>query len=130
MNWLRKFMIGRYGSDQLSVGLLFLWMALSILSMYVRSQVLEVIKMIIPFIALFRMFSRNIQKRYQENLKFLRYWNPVRNKANSIIQRIKGSKHYRYFKCSNCKQTLRVPKGKGKVAITCPKCKTKMIKRS
>ena len=73
---------------------------------------------------------KNISKRYQENNKFLRIWNIIKNKINYVPQRIKSLKDYRYFKCSNCKQTLRVPRGKGKLSITCPKCKNVMIKKS
>lgn len=130
MNWLRKFMIGRYGVDQLSIVLLVINMILSISLRFLNNRILDIFFIIIPIIVLYRMFSKNISKRYQENMKFLNVWNPLKRKITNRIQRIKDLKHYKYFKCSNCKQILRVPRGKGKISVTCPKCKVIMIKKS
>ena len=68
--------------------------------------------------AIFRMLSRNTYKRYQENRKYLRF-----------VERLKDRDH-RYYDCPRCRQPVRVPKGKGKIAITCPKCKEKFIKKT
>ena len=130
MKWLKKFMTGRYGVDQLSMALLVVSIFISILSSFVRVWVIEILNIVVLVIIFYRMFSKNIAKRYQENNKFLSIWNPIKNGVHNKIERIKGLKNYRYFKCSNCKQTLRVPKGKGKISITCPKCKTVMVKKS
>ncbi|NLJ98819.1 MAG: hypothetical protein GX320_06100 [Tissierellia bacterium] len=130
MNWFRKFMVGRYGVDQLSTALLIVSIFFSILSRFFNSGVLNILNMIILFIIFYRIFSKDIGRRYQENNKFLKIWYPIKNKVSSRIQRIKSLKDYRYYKCSNCKQKLRVPKGKGRIAITCPKCKMTMIKKS
>lgn len=130
MNWLKKFMAGRYGVDQLSWTLLGISIFISILSSILHSQVLAILYIIPLGTVLYRMFSKDIAKRYQENAKFLNKWNSIKRKVNNKIQHIKSLKHYKYYKCSNCKQTLRVPRGKGKIAITCPKCKTVMIKKS
>ncbi|NLV76056.1 MAG: hypothetical protein GX023_03595 [Tissierellia bacterium] len=130
MNWLKKFMTGRYGVDQLSWALLVISILISILSRILDSQVLAMLYIIPLGIVLYRMFSKDISKRYQENIKFLNKWNSIKRKINNRIQRIKGLKYYKYYKCSNCKQTLRVPRGKGKISITCPKCQTVMIKKS
>jgi len=130
MNWLKKFMANRYGVDQLSLTLLGISIFISILSSILHSQVLAILYIIPLGIVLYRMFSKDIAKRYQENVKFLNKWNSIKRKVNNRIKHIKSLKHYKYYKCSNCKQTLRVPRGKGKIAITCPKCKTVMIKKS
>ena len=130
MNWLRKFMLGRRGVDQLSMTLMGISIFLSILSIFVNSQILYILYMVTIAIAIYRMFSKNLTKRYQENIKFLNMWNSIKRKINNRIQRLKNLKHYKYWKCSNCKQTLRVPRGKGRISITCPKCKTIMIKKS
>lgn len=130
MNWFRKFMVGRYGVDQLSTALLIVSIFFSILSRFFNNGVLNILNMIILFIIFYRIFSKDIGRRYQENNKFLKIWYPIKNKVSSRIQRIKSLKDYRYYKCSNCKQKLRVPKGKGRIAITCPKCKMTMIKKS
>ena len=130
MNWLKKFMAGRYGVDQLSLTLLGISIFISILSSILHSQVLAILYIIPLGMVLYRIFSKDISKRYQENVKFLNKWNSIKRKVNNRIKHIKSLKHYKYYKCSNCKQALRVPRGKGKIAITCPKCKTVMIKKS
>lgn len=130
MNWFKKFMTGRYGVDQLSWALMFLSIFISILSRFTNSKILAMLYIIPMAMVFYRMFSKNITKRYQENMMFLNKWNPIKRKINRIIQRIKDMKHYKYYKCSNCKQTLRVPRRKGKISITCPKCKTVMIKKT
>ena len=130
MNWFKRFMTGRYGVDQLSWALMFLSIFISILSRFANSKILAMLYIIPLAMVFYRMFSKNIAKRYQENMMFLNKWNPIKRKINRRIQRIKDRKDYKYYKCSNCKQTLRVPKGKGKIAITCPKCKTVMIKKT
>lgn len=130
MNWLKKFMTGRYGVDQLSWTLMGLSIFVSILSRFMNSQVLAILYLIPLVIVFYRMFSKNIAKRYQENMTFLNKWNPIKGKINTKIQRIKSLKYYKYYKCPNCKQKLRVPRGKGKISITCPKCKTVMIKKT
>lgn len=130
MNKLQKFMMGRYGVDQLSQVLVVLSIILSVLNIRLDFRILRLIQTLILVIIIYRTFSKNINLRYQENLKFLKLWSPVRRKWNSLTRRIKDFKEYRYVKCSSCKQTLRVPKGKGKITITCPKCKNKMIKKT
>lgn len=130
MNWLRKFMIGRYGVDQLSIGLLAISIIFSILSRFIDSQIISIIYIATAAISYYRIFSKNITKRYQENSKLLKVWNPIKNKMRSRMKRLKDWKHYRHFKCPSCKQNLRVPKGKGKISVTCPKCKTGVIKKT
>jgi ribosomal protein L37AE/L43A len=74
------------------------------------------------------MFSRDINKRIQENQKFLKYYNRAENWTKNKFNMIKGLKTYKYFTCPSCKQTVRVPRGKGRVNVICPKCSTKFIK--
>ena len=130
MNWFKRFMVGRYGTDQLSMALMGIWIFISILSRFTGNRIINIFYIIMPIIIFYRIFSKNIAKRYQENMKFLRVWNPIKNKVKTKIQRVKDLKYYKYFKCSNCKQTLRVPRKKGKISITCPKCSTVMVKKS
>ena len=70
------------------------------------------------FWANFRTFSRNTYKRYQENRRYLRFMDQLRDKE------------HRYYTCPRCRQTVRVPKGKGKISITCPKCSERFIKKT
>ena len=125
-NGLRRFMTGRYGTDKLNMALLGLGLFLCILEMILQIWLnnpwillsLTLLSYVTMFLAIFRMFSRNTYKRYQENRRFLRFW-----------ERLKDRKH-RYYSCPRCRQPVRVPKGKGKIAITCPKCKEKFIKKT
>ncbi len=130
MNWFRKFMIGRYGPDHLSAGLLFLSMFISLIGMFVPVNWFGYLSYIPLFLCLYRMFSKNIYRRRAENNKFLKFWNPVAGWFFKRKNRLKDSKTHRYFKCPQCKQEVRVPKGKGKIQITCPKCRAEFIRKS
>lgn len=130
MNWLRKFMIGRYGVDQLSMLLLGISIILSVLSRFVDSRIINIVFLALAVISYYRIFSKDITRRRYENNELLKIWNPMKNKFNIWIKRIKDVRKYKRFKCPNCKQALRVPRGKGRIAITCPKCKTGVIKKS
>lgn len=80
--------------------------------------------------SLYRMFSRNVSKRYEENQKFLNYRYQAAVKKDAAKKRWAQRSIYRFYKCPSCKQKVRVPKGRGKICITCPKCKTEFVKRS
>lgn len=123
-------MIGRYGTDQLSIALLAVSMIFSILFRIFDSSLLNILSIVLLITIFYRMFSKNIGKRYQENNKFLKYWYPIKNKLNKKMQKMKNRKDYRYYECSGCKQQFRVPKGKGKIIVTCPKCKKTMVKNT
>lgn len=130
MNWFRRFMIGRYGPDQLSIALMFLSLLLSLLLFFFPSTALSYI-VYIPFIVfLFRILSKNVNKRREENIKFLKLWYPIASWFRKKQYQLKNSKTHRYYKCPSCKQSVRVPKGKGKILITCPKCKLEFIKKT
>jgi len=129
-DWFRKFMAGRYGSDQLGIALIFLSFVLSIVFVFIPETMLRYI-VYLPFaVFLFRAFSKNIARRREENLKFLKLWNPVVSWFRKKQSRLKDRKFNSYFSCPNCKQAIRVPKGKGKIRITCPKCKHEFVKKT
>ena len=130
MNWFRRFMTGRYGIDQFSIALLVSSILLAIIFYFFPYKFIRVIYLGLIIYTYFRIFSRNINKRYRENYKFMKLWNPVRKKWNQWIIQFKSRKTYKFFKCSFCGQKIRIPKGKGKIRITCPKCKNTMIRRS
>ena len=115
-------MAGRYGTDKLNTCILVLGVIVSIVAAILRNPwltlVFSTLSYVLMFWAIFRTFSRNTYKRYQENRKFL-----------MLLDRIKDRKH-RYYSCPRCRQPVRVPRGKGKIAITCPKCKEKFIKKT
>ena len=119
---LRRFMMGRYGTDKLNMVILGTGLVISLVSMFFRVPVVNLLLTVVAYIlmgwAIFRTLSRNTYKRYQENRKYL-----------MLLQRIKDKEH-RYFDCPRCRQQVRVPRGKGKIAISCPKCKEKFIRKT
>lgn len=130
MEWLRKFMMGRYGPDQLGLALMVVYLILIFLAPITGFWILRLIALAILALCLFRMLSRNTTQRYGENLKFLAFWNPMKGWFQKQRVRLKDSKTHRYYKCPNCKNTLRVPRGKGKIQITCPVCHAEFIKKT
>ena len=118
----RRFMEGRYGTDRLNMTILTAGLVLCIVSMFFRiplvNLVLTLLSYVLMFWAIFRTLSRNTYKRYQENRKYLQ-----------IFDRLKDREH-RYFDCPKCRQLVRVPRGKGKLAITCPRCREKFVKKT
>lgn len=130
MNWLRKFMTGRYGVDQFSSSLITISLILIVINIFVRNQILYSMGFVILIYSYFRVFSKNIHKRYQENMLFLNKTKSLRGKANKIKRRFKSLKTHKYYKCPKCSKELRVPKGKGKVNIKCPKCGHRFTRRT
>lgn len=131
MNWLRKFMAGRYGAnDALSKALLVSFFVVWLLSLLSRNGIAQIASFLIVILMYFRLFSRNIQKRYAENMAYLRFTQPFRSWFQLKKKHLKERKTHRFFSCPSCKQKIRVPKGRGNVTITCPKCQTKFDKRT
>ena len=116
--WLARFMYGRYGSDKLNMVLLVTGLVISLVSSFSGAFLLGYLSWIPFFIVLFRMFSRNIPARRRENQRFMNFLARLKDREN------------RYFKCPQCHQMVRVPKGKGKINIRCPKCGNKFIKKT
>lgn len=130
-NALYRFMYGRNGVDALCWALFILELLLSIVSSLIRVQIVSTVlyyaSMVLMFIVLLRMFSRNLAARRAENAKFLAWWQPRRNSFRAARARRADSAH-KYVRCS-CGAWCRVPRGVGKVELTCPKCgKKKTIK--
>ena len=130
MDFFRRFMAGRYGSDQLNNALLLLGIALIIVARILGWSWMNMFILALLILCYFRMFSRNIQARYSENQKFLRYWGPLSRRLHNAVLRFRDRKTHRYFKCPNCHKRLRVPKGRGKITITCPHCRTQFVRKS
>ena len=119
---IRRFMEGRYGNDRLNMAILIAGVVLSLASGILWILPVKLALMLAAYLlvgwAIFRAFSRNTYKRYRENRKFLMF-----------IDRFKDREH-RYFDCPRCRQPVRVPRHKGKIAITCPKCREKFIRKT
>lgn len=127
---MARFMYGRYGMDQLSRNLSLICLVLLIVTMFVRNNVIYMIALIGIVYTYFRVFSRNISRRSEENEKYLRFHYKVIGKLNKIKFRITDSKTHRIFRCPSCSQKIRVPRGKGKISIKCPKCRIEFIKKT
>ena len=124
MNWLRKLMMGRYGSDQLSMVLIIFSFILTFIAGLTSLPILASISYVPLGICLFRVLSKDIAKRRMENYKFSILISPVYSWFKKKQKRVKDSKTHRFFRCPKCNANLRLPKGKGKITITCPKCNT------
>ena len=119
--WLQRFMMGRYGTDKLNIWILGAGMVLAILSVFTLfpfNAILSAGAYALMGWAIFRTLSRNTYKRYRENRRFLMFFD-----------RIKDREH-RYFDCPKCRQPVRVPRKKGKIMITCPKCRERFQKKT
>ena len=129
-NWLRRFMIGRYGPDAFGVALFVIACIFGILSDFRILRLLRALSYAVLIFAVFRFLSRNTVRRRAENDRFLAIWWPFRQKIVRSFQRFRDRKNYSYFHCPACKNMLRVPKNKGKIQITCPKCGERFIKKT
>ncbi len=125
-----RFMQGRYGADQFSRFLLGVMVACMILSFFIRSGIWSMLMTALLVYSYFRMFSRNIPARYAENQKFLQMTAGLRSKIAVWKRDMQTRKTHHIYRCPSCKQKIRIPRGKGKIAIRCPKCGTEFIKKS
>lgn len=131
---MQRFMMGRYGADELAKTLNAIVLVCLVISMFgAKVPVLAIfywIGIALMIYNCFRMFSRNVPKRYEENQKFLTMRYRAVAKSNTMKKRWQQRKTYRFFRCPGCRQTVRVPKGRGKICITCPKCRKEFVKKS
>lgn len=119
---LYRFMQGRYGIDslgRLSMGLL---MIMIIVSLFWHNIYFTIVTWLLLVLVYFRMLSRNVSKRYAENVKFIKF-------RDALLGKNRDRAHI-IFLCPSCKQKIRVPRGRGKIVITCPKCKKEFKKRT
>ncbi|HAE44540.1 MAG TPA: hypothetical protein DCG37_02930 [Lachnospiraceae bacterium] len=121
-NGMRNFMIGRYGSDDLGRFLVGVLLFLIVISFIVRNPVLQVIIWAVFLYSYFRMLSRNYAKRAAENEWYMQKTAKIRRFFRIRQRRFADRKEYRHFTCPGCGQDIRVPKGKGHIRISCPKC--------
>ncbi len=127
---LQSFMQGRYGIDEISYILIGISLILSIVSNFDKLWFFYFIALIPIALVLIRSLSRNITARIAERERYLAFVEPIKSFAKLQRNKYRDRKTHRYFRCKNCRSTLRVPKGKGKFSITCPKCNNKITKKT
>jgi len=127
---IQRFMMGRYGSDKMNQVLSVISLILVILGGVFGVDICYTLGIVMLVYIYYRTFSRNISKRYAENQAFMQYYYRVTNWFTGKKRMLESNKDYRIFACPQCKQKLRVPKGKGKIQIHCSKCGNDFIKRS
>lgn len=125
-NAFSRFMYGRNGGDYLSITSLFTAILLDVIAIFLKNETALIVFRIITTVLLvwtiFRMLSRNLQKRRAENAWFMnKCWYPVTKGFRQAKQQSMDKEH-KYFTCPGCRAVCRVPKGKGRIVITCPKC--------
>lgn len=128
MKWLYKFMYGRYGYDNLNLCLLILSIIFAFLRFFYDPLI--IISYLFLILCCYRMLSKKIYKRRSENEQYLKLTQPLRKTINRTKNKWKYRKTHKYFKCPSCHQYLRVPKGKGKIEITCPHCHNHFDRRT
>ena len=124
------FMQGRYGADQLYRVMLIGGAVLVILSNFIFEVFFLLLGWILVVLAFVRAFSRDYSRRYVENQKFLELTGKIRKVFGKQRYVMEQRKDYHIYTCPQCRQKIRMPRGKGKVEISCPKCHTKFIKKS
>ena len=137
---LRKFMEGRYGADELNRFLTLCGWVLLLIGFVlsgidskvalIAGSVLVTLSWALLIYSLFRTFSKRTQERASENYKYFVCKNKVLGWFRRGKARWQDRKTHRYFRCPQCRATVRVPKGKGKIRITCPKCRHQFVKKS
>ncbi|MBE5876587.1 MAG: hypothetical protein E7290_06840 [Lachnospiraceae bacterium] len=127
---LMRFMQGRYGVDELSRFLSIASLVLIVLELLTRRAIFGALVWAIFIYIYFRMFSKNYMKRQQENQKFLTARYKWKTKWYNFKKDMRQRKDYHIYKCPQCGQKIRIPRGKGKIAIRCPKCYIEFVKRS
>ena len=125
-----RFMIGRYGADKLGqflIGTAFVFIAAGVLT---RSLWIDIAATACLILCYYRMFSKNVGKRFRENQKFERILFRISEQFRRWRFQLKQTREYHIYKCPNCGQKIRIPRGKGKISIHCPKCNTDFRKKS
>lgn len=133
MNGFKDFLRGIYGFDGLSCGLVFLGILINLVTAFAPYEAMQkwnIISFIPLLICIFRFFSHNHEKRTRENMRFIQMMHTLFDYFDKRGQKKEQSRIFKFFKCNACGQKIRVPRGKGKIEITCPKCGNKFIKKT
>jgi hypothetical protein len=126
----QQFMAGRYGSDEFSLFLSIAGLMFSFIGNFRYLRFFYIVGTIMIAYGLFRSFSKNYEARRKELNWYLVWAEKPKARGLLLMNKIRDRKTHRYFKCKSCKTIMRVPKGRGKIEITCPKCQLKVVKKT
>ncbi len=127
---MTRFMYGRYGNDQLSKLYLGIAMVCLVVNLVTRLDLFYVAGLGFLIYGMYRSFSKDIAKMSAQNQKYLNWRYQRIVKYNQTKKHLAQRKVYRFYKCPGCSQKVRVPRGRGKIMITCPKCHAEFMKKS
>lgn len=126
----RRFMVGRYGTDELNRFILTIILVMVLCNLFLRSSLLVWTELLLLILSYLRMFSKNTGARFKENQNFLNLRFHAQEKTKNLKPRIEEARKYKIFKCPGCGQKLRIPRGHGKISIHCRKCGCDFERRS
>lgn len=133
-NWFRNFMTGRNGPDDLARMLSFVGCFVLLISLFFNGSIVQTLLWVAAVACLiysyFRVFSRNIYKRQSENQNYVQWRYARMEQFRQQKERRRQKKDYRFYRCAQCNTMTRIPKGHGKIQITCPKCGYTFIRKS
>lgn len=126
-----RFMQGRNGYDQLNFTLLVIYIIVTLSSgfFFQPHLFINLLEYTLIIVIFYRAFSRKIYKRQKENKAFMKLTRPIRSALKVIRLNLK-EKQYKHMQCPRCQRTLRVPRGRGKIEITCPHCRIDFTRKS
>ncbi len=126
----RQFMVGRYGTDGLNQALSIASIVMLLISLLTRISLFTWLGLVLLILCYYRSLSRNISKRTEENYRYYTLKDRVDGKFRGLKDQWANRKLYHYYRCPKCRQKLRVPRGRGRIQISCPRCGTQFIKKS
>ena len=125
-----QFMVGRYGTDGLNQALSIASIVMLLISLLTRISLFTWLGLVLLILCYYRSLSRNISKRTEENYRYYTLKDRVDGKFRGLKDQWANRKLYHYYRCPKCRQKLRVPRGRGRIQISCPRCGTQFIKKS
>lgn len=133
MQFLQKiffYMNGRYGMDEFSKVLMAIGILFGVLANFFAGNINRAIGFAFLAFGALRPLSKEINNRQKE----LRWYLSVKQRLMTLRYKWKNKKvqrkRYKVYKCPECRQKVRVPKGKKKIRITCPSCGQKFVKKT
>lgn len=125
-----RFMQGRYGYDEFGRFLIFTALVLTILGYIPFLRIMSLLGVAVLVYYLYRMYSKNHTARRMELNRYYVVSDKVKKEIRLKKSRWNDRKTHVYFKCKNCGAIIRVPKNKGEIEVTCPRCRARTTKKT